>query len=32
VRLCSATHKNLKSAVADGRFREDRYFRVGRPL
>lgn len=30
VRICSATH-DLRAAVASGRFREDLFFRVGRP-
>ena len=30
VRVCSAAH-DLKPAVAEGRFREDLYFRIGRP-
>jgi transcriptional regulator of acetoin/glycerol metabolism len=30
VRVCSATH-DLRAAVAAGRFREDLFFRVGRP-
>jgi transcriptional regulator with PAS, ATPase and Fis domain len=31
VRVCSASHRDLKALVAEGRFREDLYFRVGRP-
>jgi transcriptional regulator with PAS, ATPase and Fis domain len=29
--ICSATHRELRAAVADGAFREDLYFRLGRP-
>ncbi len=31
VRLCSATHRSLRTLVAEKRFREDLYFRLGRP-
>jgi DNA-binding NtrC family response regulator len=31
IRLCSATHKGLRAQVASGEFREDLYFRIGRP-
>ncbi len=31
VRFCSATHRDLRERVADKRFREDLYFRIGRP-
>jgi sigma-54 specific flagellar transcriptional regulator A len=29
VRIISATHQNLEQAIADGRFRQDLYFRLG---
>ncbi|MCY1064613.1 sigma 54-interacting transcriptional regulator [Nannocystis sp. RBIL2] len=31
LRVCSATHKDLRAQVAAGRLREDLYFRVARP-
>ncbi len=31
LRVCLATHKDLRTAVADRSFRKDLYFRVGRP-
>jgi transcriptional regulator of acetoin/glycerol metabolism len=31
IRICSATHKGLRAQVASGEFREDLYFRIGRP-
>jgi hypothetical protein len=32
VRFCSATHKDLRHAVGAKTFREDLYFRIGRPV
>lgn len=31
MRICSASHKALRDEVAAGRFREDLYYRIGRP-
>jgi transcriptional regulator of acetoin/glycerol metabolism len=31
LRLCTATHRDLHGDVAAGRFRQDLYFRIGRP-
>jgi transcriptional regulator with PAS, ATPase and Fis domain len=31
IRVCAATHQNLREAVSAGRFRQDLYFRLGRP-
>jgi transcriptional regulator of acetoin/glycerol metabolism len=31
IRVCAATHENLREAVSAGRFRQDLYFRMGRP-
>jgi len=31
IAVCVASHKNLRDEVARGRFREDLYFRLGRP-
>jgi DNA-binding NtrC family response regulator len=31
IRICSATHRDLRAQAAEKRFREDLYFRIGRP-
>lgn len=31
IRICAATSQDLRSAVAEKRFREDLYYRIGRP-
>ena len=31
IRVCAASHQNLRDAVGAGRFRQDLYYRVGRP-
>jgi transcriptional regulator of acetoin/glycerol metabolism len=31
IRVCAATHRNLRDEVSAGRFRQDLYFRLGRP-
>jgi transcriptional regulator of acetoin/glycerol metabolism len=31
IRVCAATHANLRDEVSAGRFRQDLYFRLGRP-
>lgn len=31
IQICSATHRDLRALVANGRLREDLYFRIGRP-
>jgi transcriptional regulator of acetoin/glycerol metabolism len=31
IRVCSASHKGLREEVGAGRFREDLYYRIGRP-
>ncbi|HVW25314.1 MAG TPA: sigma 54-interacting transcriptional regulator [Polyangiaceae bacterium] len=31
IRICSASHKALRDEVSAGRFREDLYYRIGRP-
>jgi len=32
LQLCVATHHDLRALVRDGRFREDLYYRIGRPM
>jgi DNA-binding NtrC family response regulator len=32
VRVCSATHKDLRAQVQQGRLREDLYYRIGKPV
>jgi transcriptional regulator with PAS, ATPase and Fis domain len=31
IRICSATHRDLREALGAGRFREDLFYRIGRP-
>jgi len=31
IRICAATHKNVREEVGAGRFRQDLYYRIGRP-
>jgi DNA-binding NtrC family response regulator len=31
LQLCSASHRDLRTEIASGRFREDLYYRIGRP-
>jgi hypothetical protein len=32
LRICAASHKDLREEVGAGRFRQDLYYRIGRPL
>lgn len=32
IQLCSASHRNLREELQNGRFREDLYFRINRPM
>jgi transcriptional regulator with PAS, ATPase and Fis domain len=31
IRICAATHRNVREEVGAGRFRQDLYYRIGRP-